>query len=827
MGSKYVDVTACVHVVGNIYHNPSLLDKYTVNQEDLPTELHQVIFGAVHNLYQLGVQAIDIPTIEDYLESRPKKAAIYKVQRGRDWLTKVVDFINPLTFEYYYKRMKKFTLLRAYSQVGVDCSDIYDVDNILDAKKKQEQEDWLDNTPLEQIADAVNGKIEVIKAKYAENVNDTFSQAGEGADDLISSLMENPEVGYPLYGDLNNAVTRGARLGKLYLRSAATGVGKAIPDDTFLPTPIGVRQVRDIQPGDYLFDAWGRPTQVLGVYPQGKKQVYKITFDDGRVAYCCGDHLWSYRPLSYYREQEGTHGREHYRDTYIREFYTATAQELYEEMQEGKTDFCIPLSAAVQYKTQNYVIDPYSMGYLLACGKLPIFDDNIGYAARNWVKLKKYYPEFFKSKKRKRELPLEYYYGDVKQRWDLFNGFLDARILLKRIENGSLTFSSRSHEGFIDTVIAIARSLGVKVLTKENEKGAYKVTFKIPYRDRLKVFRQTNKKRRYRKRLDEKQAQTNFSSKIVSIEKLDKKEDMTCFFVNNAEHLFLMNDYIVTHNTRAMIADVCTIGSKEFYKDGEWKSNAAAEPTIFITTEQQVDEIQTMMLAFVSDVNEDHIIDNRYEEGELERVRYAAKVLTNSPIQIKRLPDFGLQDIENTIKYGIREFGARYIFFDYIHSSMKILSEVSGKAGVKGLREDNVLFMIAVRLKDLCVENNVFIQTSTQLNGDYRDAKVYDQNLLRGAKSIADKIDLGSIMLGVSQEDLESLKTLIEQNGLPLPDTKISIYKNRRGRHKDILLWCTSNRATCKITPLFATNYYYEFLDIKPLKIQVTKEETT
>lgn len=82
-------------------------------------------------------------------------------------------------------------------------------------------------------------------------------------------------------------------------------------------------------------------------------------------------------------------------------------------------------------------------------------------------------------------------------------------------------------------------------------------------------------------------------------------------------------------------------------------------------------------------------------------------------------------------------------------------------------------------------------------------------------------------MLGVSQEDLESLKTLIEQNGLPLPDTKISIYKNRRGRHKDILLWCTSNKATCKITPLFATNYYYEFLDIKPLEIQVTKEGTT
>lgn len=70
---------------------------------------------------------------------------------------------------------------------------------------------------------------------------------------------------------------------------------------------------------------------------------------------------------------------------------------------------------------------------------------------------------------------------------------------------------------------------------------------------------------------------------------------------------------------------------------------------------------------------------------------------------------------------------------------MKILGEISSKAGVKGLREDNILFMISTRLKDLCNEYGVFILTSTQLNADYTTAQVYDQNLLRGAKSIADQ----------------------------------------------------------------------------------------
>lgn len=53
---------------------------------------------------------------------------------------------------------------------------------------------------------------------------------------------------------------------------------------------------------------------------------------------------------------------------------------------------------------------------------------------------------------------------------------------------------------------------------------------------------------------------------------------------------------------------------------------------------------------------------------------------------------------------------------DYIHSSMRILNVISPKAGVKGLREDNIDFMINVRLKDFCNQYGVFIMSATQLN---------------------------------------------------------------------------------------------------------------
>ena len=507
MAGKYTDIPATMQCIGAIYQNPSLLDNenYHFVEQDFTEEFHKVLFGSIYNLHALGAIVINENTIETYLEQRPKKLAIYKTNNGTEYLQKLHLTTQIAAFDYYYKRVKKMTLLRMYNEVaGMNLSWLYDPDNIFDQKKKQQQEDWLDNTSIEKIADLIDSKIEQIKIKYVANSDTNFTQAGDGAKELIDKLLSTPEIGYPLYGDLNNSITRGARLGKLYIRSAATGVGK----------------------------------------------------------------------------------------------------------------------------------------------------------------------------------------------------------------------------------------------------------------------------------------------------------------------------------TRSMIADACTIACGELFNSqtGKWEVNGTKESAIYITTEQQIDEIQTMMFAFISDVNEDHIIYNKYEPGELDRVRHAAAVLRDSKLQIKRLPDFSLQDIESTIKIGVREFGAKYIFHDYIHSSMKILSEVAGKASVKGLREDNVLFMIAVRLKDLCVEYGVFIETSTQLNAEYRSAQIYDQNLLRGAKSIADKVDLGEIMLNTSAEDIESLKTLLEQNGFPIPDTKISVYKNRRGRYKDILIWCESNKGTCKIKPIFVTDYQYQLIDIPILKINVKEE---
>lgn len=89
------------------------------------------------------------------------------------------------------------------------------------------------------------------------------------------------------------------------------------------------------------------------------------------------------------------------------------------------------------------------------------------------------------------------------------------------------------------------------------------------------------------------------------------------------------------------------------------------------------------------------------------------------------------------------------------------------------------------------------------------------------AKSIADKVDFGAILLPVKSEDLEKLQPILDSGVFKKPVLKLSIYKNRRGRYKGIYLWCKANLGTCRINPMFATTYDYEIISIDDMKIIV------
>ena len=128
------------------------------------------------------------------------------------------------------------------------------------------------------------------------------------------------------------------------------------------------------------------------------------------------------------------------------------------------------------------------------------------------------------------------------------------------------------------------------------------------------------------------------------------------------------------------------------------------------------------------------------------------------------------------------------------------------------------------KLKDLAIQYGIFVLSSTQLNTDYQTSETPDQNLLRGSKAIADRVDYGAIMLEVRKEDIEKIKSFCDQNGIPVPNVKISIYKNRANKWKGIYLWVNANTGICRFDTAFVSDWGYNVIDMPLLKIKVAEE---
>lgn len=271
--------------------------------------------------------------------------------------------------------------------------------------------------------------------------------------------------------------------------------------------------------------------------------------------------------------------------------------------------------------------------------------------------------------------------------------------------------------------------------------------------------------------------------------------------------------------SRTMIADACYLSCGQMYINGEWKYIGSTEPVLVITTELEKDEVQTMALAFLSGVNEEKIISNTCDAIERFQVQRAASILSEAPFYIEVIPDFSVEDIENCIKRNIRLNHTSFVFFDYIMTSMKILEEITRKSGGVKIREDNVLILLATKLKEIANKYDVFILTSTQLSGDFRNEPMPDQTMLRGAKGIADCCDIGMILLDTTKRDRDALEQFCSDNGIQMPNVKLSIYKNRRGSFTRGYLWMQADKGTCRYNPIFATNWNYEIVDIYDFEI--------
>lgn len=242
--------------------------------EDFYRESHRVLFEALLILFEQG-QSHDLITVSSFLsdQNRLEKAggSAYITQ-----LTQVIPFAGTLVHHARIIREKAVLrrLIQTSTELAARCYDAQgDIDKLVDR--------------------AEQAIFEVAQSRKKQGF-EPMSRIVPKAFDRITRLSQRREhiTGVATgYGELDR-MTAGLQPSDLVIIAARPSMGKAQPLDAQVLTPTGFKRMDELRLGDELASFDGTPSQVIGIFPQGRRQVYRITFADGRSAECCAEHLW-------------------------------------------------------------------------------------------------------------------------------------------------------------------------------------------------------------------------------------------------------------------------------------------------------------------------------------------------------------------------------------------------------------------------------------------------------------------------------------------------------------------------------------------------------
>jgi len=365
----------------------------------------------------------------------------------------------------------------------------------------------------------------------------------------------------------------GLRKGELFVVMASTGVGKAQPLNAKIVTPEGMKTMGDMKVGSEVIDWDGNVVKVKGVFPQGEKDIYKVTFSDGTSTECCDEHLWWVR---------------HYSNTKKDEWTVLPLKSFKNKLTsgQGRKDWQIPNVKPINLPEKTYIIHPYVLGAILGDGS--ITGNNVGFTCADpelVENLRALIPEqielvkhntkadidyqFSKRNDRRHPhvknvyleelrrlnlmgcnfhtkfIPEEYLWGSLEQRQALLQGLMDTDGHLSASKSG-IDYISASLN-LVTSVKQLALSLGGNVgeiKTKIVEgKTYYRLFFNIP----ICPFKLSRKAENWNPR-------THYGYKRI-IDKVEfvRKDQAQCIRVDSPTSSYLTDDFILTHNTAFLL----------------------------------------------------------------------------------------------------------------------------------------------------------------------------------------------------------------------------------------------------------------------------------
>ena len=369
---------------------------------------------------------------------------------------------------------------------------------------------------------------------------------------------------------------------RFFFLIAGYAAGKAAGKDSLVLTPSGFKKNGDLRLGDKVVSPIdGKAYPIDGIFPQGMKQTYRVFFSDGTSTVCDENHLWAV---------QDTHGRQRKKPFRVVDMQTLLKWKLFTITKQGdKIKNCfVPVNCPVTL-TDYHESAAYAIGNFLADGCCSsstwvITEDDVLEKVRSSLaslsfELKKinkkdHAPTYYASIPRMKRfsdwlyeeygitgtaahkhIPKKLLHADLWTRRELLAGLVDG--------DGSTQSKSRLidytciSKGLIEDIKFLARSLGVVVkeraeripeYTWNGEKRigqtAYRISFSCPEEVKLSK-KHTSRLASYKGKVKDYKA-------IVKIEK-DVVQETQCIHIDSPDHLYIVDDWIVTHNTSSLV----------------------------------------------------------------------------------------------------------------------------------------------------------------------------------------------------------------------------------------------------------------------------------
>ena len=715
-------------VIGGLILDQSAWDDISVivSVDDFYSKIHRTIFQAVSVILSSG-RSIDLITLQEELEG----SGLLESVGGFVYLVEIVRVTpSAANITAYAKIVKERSLTRSMIAIG---------NEMVEAGYNTQ------GRAVSEISDSFQVKLNsLVETGSPDDKPSTMNQALNSALDKIEEAQARGGSITGLstgFTDLDK-LTSGLQPADMIVLAGRPSMGKELQNDSLVYMLDGTsKRIGDIMVGDIVASIDGGNSAVVGVFPQGVKDIYKVTFSDGRSVNAGIDHLWEVKFKGWKSPK------------------VLSTKEVIELMDvpAKRNRLAIPLCSGDFGVDEDLTIDPYLLGVLIGDGglsgggiRVSNSDDfiiekisglvgdlslkhvcGVDYSISGkrgkgtWIMRELSGFGLLGKRSHEKFIPDRYLSSSRSSRVSLMNGLIDTDGTVE--VKGAMTYTTTS-EILSNQVLSLARSLGYWAklksrITKYTYNGELK-TGKRSYTITIqgeKMSELVSLPRKKDRLLNRKSAR-NMNLTFSSIEKVGLDE-CTCISVSHKRSLFLTDGYIATHNTTIAM------------NIADHVAQTSGKHVMVFSLEMPEDQLTRRLLASNGMVSLTHLNNADISDEDWGRLSMATGRLMTSKMLIDDAGGLTPAELRSRAKKAHKEHELGLIVIDYL-----------GKLRVPSLAGNRNLEIseISQSVKELAKELNIPIIVLSQLNRglEQRADKRPINSDLRDSGSIEQDADL-------------------------------------------------------------------------------------